>query len=283
MHSDIYKKLNPIRARYDYEPNQYAQMPFFLGVVPQFYWTYGNLDYSFNKYHRHYQAHDDWYADTKCKTLGHKANGSMTQPNMKNSKYMTLVPNFMPRGCYKEVRKYQMCAAKENKDACVADKISIMEVCPDHVLEGLREKKKWYLRAESIDNETYKRAMTVGDYNRGRSVSDLHMKTWAHGKSLRSDSTWEDDRWNPTVYKHPHRNDGMNKPEQEYSDMFGGNLGTAESKEYDDHALNSAGQSSAMSAHRAAKRKAAVNEVNNLNKEEWFRIEIRYADRKSVV
>ena len=48
-----------------------------------------------------------------------------------------------------------------------------MEVCPDHVLEGLREKKKWYLRAEMVDNDTYKRAMTVSDYNRGKSVSDL--------------------------------------------------------------------------------------------------------------
>jgi len=111
---------------------------------------------------------------------------------MKNSKYMTLVPNFIPRGCYKEIRKYQMCAANANGDAsvCVNDKVSIMEVCPEHILEGLREKKKWMLRAEVIDNETYKRAMTVGDYNRNRSVSDLEMKTWEHGKNLRSDSTW---------------------------------------------------------------------------------------------
>jgi hypothetical protein len=29
-------------------------MPYFLGHVPQFSWVYGNLDYSFNKYHRHY-------------------------------------------------------------------------------------------------------------------------------------------------------------------------------------------------------------------------------------
>jgi len=34
-----------------------------------------------------------------------------------------------------------------------------MEVCPDHILEQLREKKKWLLRAEVIDNETYRRAM----------------------------------------------------------------------------------------------------------------------------
>lgn len=103
---------------------------------------------------------------------------------------MTLIPNQLPRGCLKEVRKYQMCAEKENKDACIAEKISIMEVCPEHSLEGLKEKKKWYLRAESIDNETYKRAMTVSDYNRGRSVSDLTLKTWDYGKTLMTDSLW---------------------------------------------------------------------------------------------
>lgn len=56
-----------------------------------------------------------------------------------------------------------------------------MEICPDHVLEALREKKKWLLRAESIDNATYKRAMVVSDYNKGRSVSDLELKSWGYG------------------------------------------------------------------------------------------------------
>jgi len=67
-----------------------------------------------------------------------------------------------------------------------------MEVCPDHVLEGLREKRKWFLRAEAIDNETYKRAMTVGSYNCGRSVRDLSIKDWSYGdvSNMRSDSTW---------------------------------------------------------------------------------------------
>ena len=83
-----------------------------------------------------------------------------------------------------------MCANQSSSDACVNEKMSIMEVCPDHILEGLREKKKWYLRAEVIDNETYKRAMQVGEYNRGRSVSDLELKTWDYGKNLRTESTW---------------------------------------------------------------------------------------------
>ena len=67
-----------------------------------------------------------------------------------------------------------------------------MEICPDHTLEALRERKKWYLRAELIDNETYKRAMKVGDYNRNRSVTDLKIKTWDYGKveNMRTDSVW---------------------------------------------------------------------------------------------
>ena len=95
------------------------------------------------------------------------------------------------------------------------EKLSIMEVCPDHVLEGLREKRKWYLRAEAIDNETYKRAMIVGDYNKGKSVSDLTIKDWSYGhvKNMRSDSTWQDDRYDPTKYAHPHRYDNQNFPE----------------------------------------------------------------------
>ena len=147
-------------------------MPFYFGHIPQLSWVYGNLDYSFNKYHRHYQVHDDWYPDRKGKTLGHK-NGGQCNPNMKMSKFMTLQPNYIPKGCYREIRKYQACSAASGQEACLNEKISIMEVCPDHVLEGLREKRKWFLRAEAIDNQTYKRAMTVSDYNKGKSVSDL--------------------------------------------------------------------------------------------------------------
>ena len=105
---------------------------------------------------------------------------------------MALQPQYIPKGCYREIRKYQACAAGSGKEKCFNEKISIMEVCPDHVLEGLRERRKWYLRAEAIDNETYKRAMVVGDYNKGKSVSDLDVKDWSfgHPRSLRTDSTW---------------------------------------------------------------------------------------------
>ena len=190
---------------------------------------------------------------------------------MKNSKFMTLVPSFVPRGCVKEIKKYQQCANAKSQEACINDKISIMEVCPDHVLEGLREKKKWYLRAESIDNETYRRAMEVSDYNRGRSVSELKLKTWDYGCNLRTESVWQDDRYNPTKYSHPHRYDNVNFPDQEYSDFFGGTKGTAEAADYENHKLDMNGRSQAMNDHDKAKRmeklkmRDAVQEVNDLN------------------
>ncbi len=120
-------------------------------------------------------------------------------------------------------------------------------MCPEHVLEGLREKKKWYLRAEVIDNQTYKRAMSVSDFNKGRSVSELKLKTWDYGKggNLRSDSVWEDDRYNPTKYSHPHRYDNVNFPDQEYRDIFGGTIGTGEAKEKAYYQLNAQGKSRA--------------------------------------
>ena len=106
VHSDLYKKLNPLRQAYEYRPDgDSTQLPFFFGHIPQLSWVYGNLDYSLNKYHRHYQAHDDFYPDRKGKTLGHK-NGGMCNPNMKNSKFMTLQSSQIPRGCYREIRKY---------------------------------------------------------------------------------------------------------------------------------------------------------------------------------
>jgi len=146
-----------------------------------------------------------------------------------------------------------------------------MEVCPEHVLENLKEKKKWYLRAEVIDNETYRRAMTVGDYNKGKSVSDLKLKTWEYGKggNLRSDSLWQDDRYNPTKYPHPHRYDNVNFPEQEYRDIFGGTIGQAEKKDFEYYSIGlMSGKSKAMDDHIAQSRKKvkdAVKEVDSHN------------------
>lgn len=127
------------------------------------------------------------------------------------------------------------------------------------------------MRAELIDNQTYKRAMTVGDYNKGRSVSDLQLKTWEYGKAqnLRSDTIWQDDRYNPTKYSHPHRNDNVNFPEQEYKDIFGGTVGQAEKKDFEYYSIGLlSGKSRAVDDHILQARQKvrdAVKEVHSHN------------------
>lgn len=191
-------------------------------------------------------------------------NGGFCDNSRRGSKYVTLVGSMCPKGCLREIRKFQFCSADKGAENCFSEKISIMEVCPEHVLEGLREKKKHMLRAELIDNQTYRRAMQVGDYNKGRSVSELQLKTWAYGKAghLRSDSYWEDDRYNPKEYRHHHRNDNVNNPEQEYKDFFGGNIGEAAKKTQEHHALGFfSDKSKAMAEHQEDKRSTLAEAV----------------------
>jgi hypothetical protein len=239
LHSSVYKKINPIRTYFDYQPGRLQQMPVFFSHVPQMSWLYGNLDYTYRKYHRHYQTHDEWYPDRKNKSLGFKQ-GGFCDPTGRNPKFLTLQRTEAPRGCAREIRKYHHCKENNPEAVCLDQKVSVMEVCPDHVLHGLRERKKWYLRAKAIDNQTYRRAMSVSDYNKGRSVSDLKLKDWSYGTTakMRPDSYWFDDRYDPKVTRHPHRRDTVNFPDLEYKDIFGGNWGEGALKEKKDHALD---------------------------------------------
>ena len=69
--------------------------------------------------------------------------------------------------------------------------------------------KKNRLRQLKINNETYKRAMKLSDYNKGRSVDLVPPMVTGLGEAqaLRPDSYWYDDRYDPTIYKHSHRFD----------------------------------------------------------------------------
>merc|ERR1712127_92952 len=113
----------------------------------------------------------------------------------------------------------------------------------------------------AIDNQTYKRAMQVSDYNKSRSVADLDIKNWAYGhpKNLRTGTTWEDDRYDVRKYPHPHRYDNVNFPEQEYKDVFGGTLGHSDEAERDKHTIGLlSGVSTAMMDKSAANRKESI-------------------------
>jgi hypothetical protein len=98
VHSNAYKKLNPLRTRFDtHDPDMFTQIPTFLGKVPMHSWVYGHLDYSYDKYHRHYQTHDEWYPDRKNKSLGFKE-GGFCDPSLRHPKYIVLDNEEHPRG-----------------------------------------------------------------------------------------------------------------------------------------------------------------------------------------
>jgi len=98
-----------------------------------------------------------------------------------------------------------------------------MEVCPKWVLESLREKKRFAMRATLIDNQTYRRAMKVSDYNKGRTLKSIKKETLKEPE-IRSDGYWSDDRYNPTVYPAPDHNSNVNLGNDViYNDVLGGN------------------------------------------------------------
>ena len=76
---------------------------------------------------------------------------------------------------------------------------------------------------------------------------------------MKSDSYWEDDRYNPKSYRHHHRNDNINNPEQEYKDFFGGNLGEGERKNKEKHQLGLlSDKSKAMSEYQEQRRENSL-------------------------
>lgn len=109
----------------------------------------------------------------------------------------------------------------------------------------------------------------MSDYNRGRSVSDLKLKNWTYGDTLRSDSLYQDDRYNPTKYAHPHRYDNVNFPEQEYADFFGGTNGAALAAEREKFKMDVfSDQSEAIREHHSKRRvrlSDVAKQVDSLN------------------
>lgn len=104
----------------------------------------------------------------------------------------------------------------------------------------MQETKKRNLRALSINNATYKRAMEISPYNKGRTLADVDPnKRWSDGlaKNLRPDSYFYDDRYVPEKYPHSHRYDANNFPDQQYTDFFGGNMGEEERKAKEKHQI----------------------------------------------
>lgn len=78
-----------------------------------------------------------------------------------------------PRECGKTVDKYFRCrraygvtSPVDNVAQCNSFKDVVFDQCPHWVLENLALKRRFFKRAEEIDNGTLRKAMEVSDYNK---------------------------------------------------------------------------------------------------------------------
>jgi hypothetical protein len=142
---------------------------------------------------------------------------------------------YYPKGCLREINNYKACVKTNNKEKCHDEKMGIMEVCPKWVLETLREKKRFAMRATLIDNQTYRRAMRVSEYNQGRNLNSIRQEV-TEQPEIRSDGYWSDDRYSPAIYPAPDANSNTNLGNDIiYNDVLGGNRIELTYKERDNY------------------------------------------------
>jgi hypothetical protein len=231
FHSKPYMKLNILRKKNEYDPEDMQMLPQLGGLTPIISFKYGSLDYTrFKKHMLPFKDEADW------NPVNDKATppGSITHGHLNEREDHPLIgyPIYFQfpilRGCAKEIDKFTKCAKSgESTDNCYSQRINVLEVCPHFELQKLKEFRKFMLRAEAIDNMTYRRAMEVSEYNKGRTVSDIK---YHNADMLKPDTYYSDDRYQASKITHPHRDDVYNFPEHEYNDMYNGTVGNAEAK-----------------------------------------------------
>ncbi len=224
-YSNFMKRYNPLHEWRSYHPYYHVRAANWYGTPPHSTWVDGSIDYTYNKYNTASIGHAHLHENRKNKPYRNRNNGGDKVPNFATRPIgPAYVKQYLPKGCAREIHKYKKCV-KDTHDVakCVDQKINIMEVCPKFVLESLRERKRVLMRATLIDNETYRRAMNVSNYNQKRSLKSLN-EDITGPRNVRSDSYLADDRYNPTVYPSADQNTNVNLGDNVvYNDVLGGN------------------------------------------------------------
>lgn len=72
-----------------------------------------------------------------------------------------------------------------------------MAICPAWALDKMKDNQRLKLKLEAQANLRYRRAMEVPEYNQGRTVADVPLRSWSDGErsKLRPNSIWADDRY----------------------------------------------------------------------------------------
>lgn len=106
---------------------------------------------------------------------------------------------FFPRHCTRTVDSYRTCliANDDDKNKCAHEGQDILAICPPWALDKMQENQRLKLKLEALANQKYRKVIEVADYNQGRTVADVPLKSWADGErtKLRPNSIWADDRY----------------------------------------------------------------------------------------
>ncbi len=218
-YNGFFKNYMPFYEYRSTNPLERQRSAHWYGRAPQGSWVDGIIDYTYNKTNEQSIGHFEMHENRKNKPQKKHDGGDSTHSQLIYPKFgISMIPN----GCKNEIKQYYSC--KENKGkSCIEEKINIVEVCPKWTLELLREKKKITMKATIIDNKTYREAMKVEDYNKGRSLRDLKDKN-AHLNKIRGDGYWADDRYNPIIYPSADQNTNIVLGDNIiYNDVLGGN------------------------------------------------------------
>ena len=96
-----------------------------------------------------------------------------------------------PRFCVRQVQHYKRClvANNDNKDKCKDEQEDVLAICPGFSLDIMKDNNLQKLKMEAINNQRYRNAMVVSDYNRGRTVANVPRKTWNDGNRNNTNAT----------------------------------------------------------------------------------------------
>lgn len=223
FYSRFMKRYNPLHEWRSFHPLYRVRLANWYGEPPHASWVDGSIDYTYEKYNNVRSGHFHMHENKKNKPFKKVDGGNKSRNGFPRNPVYAQVP--IPKGCNREIHKYKTCFAnKKNQSECFDQKINVMEICPKWVLELLREQKRYLMRATLIDNQTYKRAMKVSDYNRDRSLSDIKDDPSKEVHNYRGEAWWADDRYHPAIYPSPDQNTNFNLGENiVYNDVLGGN------------------------------------------------------------
>ena len=94
---------------------------------------------------------------------------------------------------------YHTCliANDDDKQKCAQEGQDILAICPPWALDSMKDTNRLKLKLEAQNNAKYRKSMEVADYNKGRTVADVPLRSWEDGErqNLRPNSIWADDRY----------------------------------------------------------------------------------------